>query len=71
MSGLWDSFYQTFIFENRYLYFLEGIKFTLIISFFSIVLGLILGIIISIIRDYHKQTGKLFLLSKLCDIMFM
>lgn len=68
MSGLWDSFYQTFIFENRYLYFLEGIKFTLIISFFSIVLGLVLGIVISIIRDYYKQTGKLFLLSKLCDI---
>ncbi len=68
MSGIWDSFYQTFILEDRYLYFLEGIKFTLIISFFSIVLGLILGIIISIVRDYYKQTQKLFLLSKLCDI---
>ena len=30
MSEIWDSFYQTFIFEDRYLYFLEGIKFTLI-----------------------------------------
>lgn len=68
MSSIWDSFYQTFILEDRYLYFLEGIKFTLIISFFSIVLGLVLGIIISIVRDYNKQTHKLFLLSKLCDI---
>ena len=68
MSEIWDSFYQTFDFEDRYLYFLEGIKFTLIIAFFSILLGLVLGILISIIRDFHKQTGKCFLLSKICDI---
>lgn len=68
MSGLWDLFYQTFIFEDRYLYFLEGIKYTLIIAFFSIVLGLFLGILVSIIRDFHNQTGKLSLLSKLCDV---
>ena len=68
MGEIWDSFYQTFIFEDRYLYFLEGIKFTLIIAFFSILLGLILGVFISIVRDFHKQTGKWFLLSKICDI---
>lgn len=68
MNGLWDSFYQTFIFEDRYLYFLEGIKYTLIIAFFSIVLGLFLGIFVSIIRDFHNQTGKLSLFRKLCDV---
>lgn len=68
MNNIWDSFYQTFIYDNRYLYFLEGIKFTLIIAFFSVLLGLILGLIISIIRDFHKQTGKLKILNKICDI---
>ena len=68
MSGVWDSFYQTFIYEDRYLYFLEGLKFTLIISFFSILLGLLFGVIVSIIRDYYKETGKLFFFNKLCDI---
>ncbi len=68
MSNLWASFHQTFIFENRYLYFLEGIKFTLIIAFFSILLGIILGAVTAIIRDYYKQTNKLFLLNKLCNI---
>lgn len=68
MSGVWDSFYQTFIYENRYLYFLEGLKFTLIISLFSILLGLLFGVMVSIIRDYYKETGKFFLLSKICDI---
>lgn len=68
MSGLCDLFYKTFILDNRYLYFLEGLKFTLIIAFFSVLLGLFLGILTSVIRDYYKQTGNFYFLSKLCDI---
>lgn len=68
MNQLYEAFYKTFIYENRYLYFLEGLKYTLIIALFSCLLGLFLGIITSIIRDYHKETKKLSILSKLCDI---
>lgn len=68
MSSLIDSFTKTFIYENRYLYFLEGLKYTLVIAFFSVLLGLILGILTSVIRDYYKEKKKLFLLSKLCDL---
>ena len=63
-----ELIYKTFIYDNRYLYFLEGLKFTLIISFFSLVLGFLLGLITSIIRDYNKETNKLKVLSKMCDI---
>ena len=68
MSNIQDILYKTFIYDDRYLFFLEGLKFTLIIAFFSILLGLFLGILTSIIRDYHKETKKLKILSKLCDI---
>lgn len=68
MGNFYDSFYKTFIYEERYLYFLEGLKFTLIIAFFSIILGLFLGILTSVIRDYHKETKKLFIISKICDV---
>ena len=68
MSNLQDILYKTFIYDDRYLFFLEGLKFTLIIAFFSILLGLFLGILTSIIRDYHKETNKLKILSKICDI---
>lgn len=68
MGNLLESFSKTFLYENRYLYFLEGLKFTLIIAFFSILLGLFLGVVTSLVRDYHKQTKRLWLLSKLCDI---
>lgn len=65
---MYELIYKTFIYDNRYLYFLEGLKFTLLIALFSLVLGFLLGLITSIIRDYHKQTNKLKILSKLCDI---
>ena len=68
MSSLRDILYKTFIYDDRYLFFLEGLKYTLIIAFFSILLGLFLGILTSIIRDYHRETKKLKILSKICDI---
>ncbi len=68
MQDLQDILYKTFIYDDRYLFFLEGLKFTLIIAFFSILLGLFLGILTSIIRDYHRETKKLKILSKICDI---
>ena len=68
MEQFLDAFYKTFIYEDRYLYFLEGLKYTLIIALFSCILGLIFGILTSVIRDYHKQTNKLAILSKICDI---
>lgn len=68
MSNLKDILYKTFIYDERYLFFLEGLKFTLIIAFFSVLLGLFLGIFTSVIRDYNRETKKLKFLSKLCDI---
>lgn len=68
MKQFLSAFTKTFIYEDRYLYFLEGLKYTLIIAFFSCLLGLALGIISSTIRDYHKETNKLSILSKICDI---
>ncbi|MBQ8534808.1 MAG: amino acid ABC transporter permease [Bacilli bacterium] len=68
MQDILDILYKTFIYDDRYLFFLEGLKYTLIIAFFSILLGLFLGILTSIIRDYHRETKKLKILSKICDI---
>ena len=68
MSDLVETFYKTFIYEDRYLYFLEGLKYTLIIAFFAILLGITLGVLVGVVRDYHKQTGRLWLLSKIADI---
>ena len=68
MSSLRDMLYKTFIYDDRYLFFLEGLKFTLIIAFFSVLLGFFLGIFTSVIRDYYKETKKCKILNYLCNI---
>ena len=68
MSDLKDILYKTFISDDRYLFFLEGLKYTLIIAFFSALLGLLLGTITSVIRDYYKSTKKLKILSQICEV---
>ena len=46
IGGLKDSFYKTFIREDRYKLFLKGILTTLIITFLSIIFGTILGFLV-------------------------
>ena len=57
--NLFDNLYKTLIYDNRYLFFLEGIKNTLIIAFFFGIIGVIIGIIIALIKNYHEKTYKL------------
>ena len=44
---LFENLYDTLIVDNRYLFFLEGLKNTLIIAFFAVILGCIIGIFIA------------------------
>ena len=53
-----DSFYKTLIYDDRYKYILEGLKNTLVIAFFAILIGIILGILISLVKNRYKENGK-------------
>src|SRR5574344_1221495 len=65
---LYDDFYNSIIYDNRYEYLLEGIKNTLLIAFFAVILGIILGIIIAVINNYHKETGRLKILNLIANL---
>ena len=43
MSGFTESFYNNFIVEDRYMHIVNGLKTTLIITFFAVLLGTLLG----------------------------
>ena len=43
VQGLVDSFRLNFIEENRYLMVLDGLRVTVVITFFSVLLGTVLG----------------------------
>ena len=70
--GNWDTliskFRQCFIEEDRFLYLLNGLKTTLIITLFAVILGVALGCLVAIIRSTYDKTGKLKLLNVICNI---
>jgi His/Glu/Gln/Arg/opine family amino acid ABC transporter permease subunit len=45
-QDLWNRFYVTFIVDDRYLFFVDGLKTTLILTIMSFVLGTLFGILL-------------------------
>lgn len=66
--GFVDSFKQNFIEQNRWLYLANGLGTTLLITFFSVLIGMVLGFIIAIVRFTHDKTGKMQVGNFLCRI---
>ena len=63
-----DSFYKTLIYDDRYKYILEGLKNTLVIAFFAILIGIILEILISLVKNRYKENGKGKILNGIANI---
>ena len=64
-QNTWDSFYQTIIYDNRYLYILEGLFNTLIIAFFAVIIGIVIGVLVALIRNNYDRNNKFKLLNKI------
>ena len=58
-----DEFYRNFIFEQRWRYLSNGLLLTLEITFFAVLLGVLLGFSVALVREAHRSTGKFKLLS--------
>lgn len=58
MEKVQTGFYQTFILQDNYQYFINGIKVTLIVAFFSLIFGFIIGALLSLIRSAHDLQGS-------------
>ena len=71
-QDLWNElaaeFTATFITDQRYLLFVDGLKTTLIVAFAAAALGVVLGFIIAYIRTTHDQTGHLRVLNWLAKV---
>ena len=57
-QNICQDFYNATIREDRYLAYLEGLKVTIQISFFAVLVGILIGLIIATIRVSAKQTKK-------------
>ena len=58
INNVYEQFYHTLIEQDRYRFILEGLGKTLIIAFFAVILGVILGGLVALIRNYHEETKK-------------
>ncbi|MCI7500239.1 MAG: amino acid ABC transporter permease, partial [Oscillospiraceae bacterium] len=63
LSQFADKFYKTFIQDDRWKYLTNGLKNTLKITVFAVLLGMVLGFFIAIVRATHDKTGKLSILN--------
>lgn len=61
--GLGESLYLNFVKDDRYLYLTRGLGVTLEITFFALLIGVVLGFILAIIRSTYDKTGKMKILN--------
>ena len=68
MQELKSSFISYFIDDNRWRYITDGLKITLLVTVFAVLIGVVLGFLIAIVRTTHDKTGKLKILNAICKV---
>ena len=63
-----ENFKSAIIYQDRWVWYLEGLGKTLLISLGAIIIGIILGIIVAITKYINKKFGGLKIFSYICDI---
>ena len=53
-----EKLYQNFVQDNRWRYLTTGLKNTVIIALFAVLIGVAIGFLIAMIRTTHDKTGR-------------
>jgi len=67
-ENLANRFFLNFIKEDRWKYIADGLKTTLIITFFAVLIGIALGFLVAMIRSTYEKTHKLKILNAVCKV---
>ncbi|MFR5602230.1 MAG: amino acid ABC transporter permease [Lachnospiraceae bacterium] len=62
------AIYLNFIKDDRWKYITDGLLVTLQVTFFAVLIGIVLGFIVAIIRTTYDRTGKLKILNALSRV---
>ena len=63
-----EKLYETFIVDDRYMWMLEGLGNTLVITFGALLIGVIIGTLVAVTKYYCEGNKKLRFLNWLCDL---
>lgn len=66
LQDIQDSFHTNFVKDQRYLYLWRGFCVTVYISFFAVLMGLVIGFVVALIRSTAIQTGRYKLPDLIC-----
>ncbi len=68
MEAFQNAIYKNFIKDDRWRYITDGLGVTLKVTFFAVLIGIVLGFLVAIVRSTYDRTGKLRILNALCKI---
>ncbi len=65
---LQEKFIDNFITDDRWQYIADGLITTLQVTFFAVIVGIVLGFLVAVVRSTYDKTGKLKVLNALCKL---
>ena len=68
LASVKEDFYLNFIKDDRYLWLLDGLKTTLIITVFALLIGICIGFLVAIIRSSHDKSGNFKIANSICRV---
>ena len=68
MDSFFDKLHETFIVDDRWKYLLNGLKTTVIITIFAVMIGMFLGFLVAIVRSTHDRTGRFKIMNLICKL---
>ena len=67
LEDIFFNMYKCFIYDERYMLFLKGLGNTLLLTFFALLIGIVLGVIVSLVRVSGDKNGaEMHGLPKIC-----
>lgn len=68
LNDIWKSFEKSFLIEDRWKLYLEGLKNTLIIAFIAALIGIAIGVVLAMTNYINKKTGKLKIFTAIANV---
>ncbi len=56
LKGIGQSFYNAWVPEQRYLAYLSGLRMTLLISLFAVIIGTVIGVLLAVVRVSSRHS---------------
>lgn len=63
-----QAIYNNFIKDDRWRYITDGLQVTLEVTFFSVLIGIVIGFLVAVVRSTYDKTGKLKVLNAVCKV---